>query len=58
MQCQIRRGGQRGRVARGTEDTKETSRGVERMQREHGHSSTAMGSAPVGGGGQAGGRVL
>ena len=38
--------------------TKETSEQAERMQREHGNSSTAMGSAPVRCGGQAGGRVL
>ena len=38
--------------------TKETGGRAERMQREHGHSSTVVGSAPAGSGGQAGGRVL
>ena len=46
-------GGQRGRQP-GGQRKKETGGRAERMQRKHGHSSTAMGSAPVGGGGQAG----
>ena len=38
--------------------TKETSGLAEWMQREHGNSSTSMGSAPARGDGQAGGRAL
>ena len=51
-------GGDKGGGQPGGRRTKETGGRAERMQREHGHSNTAMGSAPVGGGRQAGDRVL
>ena len=51
-------GGGKGDGQPGGRRTKETSGWAERMQREHDNSSTAMGFAPVEGGGQADGCVL
>ena len=53
LQGRVKGGGQPG-----GRRTKETSGQAERIQWEYGHSSAAMGCAPAGGGGQAGGSFL